>query len=76
MVESASLEKEARKRDTVQHLRSLKRTYELATGPNKNYELQQWYVGWWHAKTEWTIDWEYPIEEIIDHRPPPHLNWC
>lgn len=76
MVESASLEKEARMRDTVQHLKSLKRTWEQAApGVHKNDALQEWYYGWWYAKIEWTIDWKYPIEEIITYRPPPYLNW-
>ena len=68
-------EREARKIVTIDKLKALKQTYENATGPDKNYQLQEWHYGWLELRAEWTLEFEYEIEDIIEHRPPPYLNW-
>ena len=68
MVESASLEKEARLRDMNEQVGSLKRAYKQADPAVKGLVWKQWLDAYYAARTQWER-WGY-AEADLDHLAP------
>ena len=71
MVESSSLEKAARRKVTMEYLRSLKRAFLTASGATNYDAYATWKQGWLSTKAEWVEEWGYSLADIEALQPPP-----